>query len=334
MKRRKQQRIDTSLLLTKAIQTILDNLKLQRHRSSTRKNYYSVWKLFNEFFIHLDVKPDNWEDHIILFSGYLIDNDRKLSTVKSYISAIKTVLKADDVEINENRYLINSLTRVCSFQNDRICMRLPIRKNLLFLLMDKIPDVFRGAQPYLITLYRAVFIAAYLGLFRVSEITESQHVLRAVDVKIADNKKKIKFILQTLKTHWKNTKPQVIKIMSDNNSGVNRRRQARTKKKMHVKIYCPFKQLQNYINIRGRIKNDNEQCFIFQDGSPVTPNHYRSVLKKTIKLCGLHPTNYGCHSTRAGRAIDLVEVMKLDVPRVKVLGCWKSNIIYQYLKDV
>ena len=66
---------------------------------------------FNEFFIRLDEKPDNWEDRILLFSGYLIDNDKKSSTVKSYISAIKAVLRDDNVEVNEDKISIELFSK-------------------------------------------------------------------------------------------------------------------------------------------------------------------------------------------------------------------------------
>ena len=56
------------------------------------KNYYGIWKTFNQFIVRLDFKPTNWEDRITLFAGHLIHLGRKSNTVKSYISAIKAVL--------------------------------------------------------------------------------------------------------------------------------------------------------------------------------------------------------------------------------------------------
>ena len=63
---------------------IVDKLKGQRHRKTTRDNYYGIWKTFNEFFIKLDVKPKNWEDRITLFVAYLIDNNRKSMTIRIF----------------------------------------------------------------------------------------------------------------------------------------------------------------------------------------------------------------------------------------------------------
>ena len=107
----------------------MNKLVNDRVRMSTRVNYKSVWKTFNEFFIKLDVKPDNWEDRITLFAAYLVDQQKQSQTVRSYVSAIKGILRADGVEINENKFLLSAITRACKLNNDSVSVRLPIRKD-------------------------------------------------------------------------------------------------------------------------------------------------------------------------------------------------------------
>ena len=41
----------SSTISTSAVHQIVNKLKLQRHRNTTKANYYSVWKTFNQFFI-------------------------------------------------------------------------------------------------------------------------------------------------------------------------------------------------------------------------------------------------------------------------------------------
>ena len=101
----------------------------------TQKNYYAVWKLFNKFFVRLDEKPLKWEDRIILFAGYLADQNKKPSTIKSYVSGIKAVLQSNDIEVSEDRYLLNSITRACRYTNDTIQMKIPIQRGLVWLLL-------------------------------------------------------------------------------------------------------------------------------------------------------------------------------------------------------
>ena len=128
----------SSTISTVALENLVDKLRTERNRSSTRKVYYSVWKQFNEFFIKLDIKSKTWEDRLILFVGYLIEQERKSSTIKSYISAIKAVLREDNVEINEDRYLLSSLTKACKYKNDTVRIRLPIQRGILEILLDQI----------------------------------------------------------------------------------------------------------------------------------------------------------------------------------------------------
>ena len=203
---------DSSTISTREMQLIVDKLKGERNRSSTKANYYGIWKKFNEFFIRLDEKPSTWEERLVLFVGYLVNENRKSSTIRSYISAIKSVLKDDGEELCENIYLLKSLTNACKLKNDKVCNRLPIRKGLLNLILAEIPKLFKSDQPYLILLYRTLLITAYFGLFRIGEVTKSIHVILAKDIHIGKNKDKLMFVLHSSKTHWFDVKPQVVKI--------------------------------------------------------------------------------------------------------------------------
>ena len=120
------------------MQNIVEMLKLQRFRDSTRKTYYTVWKLFNKFFISLDVKPNTWEERIVLFTGHLVNSKLKSNSFKSYISAIKAVLLEIGYELNEDKFIINALTRACRLQNDKIRVRFPIHKDLLGLILEEL----------------------------------------------------------------------------------------------------------------------------------------------------------------------------------------------------
>ena len=109
----------TSHISTLEIPRIVEKLRLQKHHSSTCKNYYTVWKLFSKFCLSLDTKPPTWEDRIILFIGYLIDNNKQSSPVKSYISAIRAILQDDGIKLNEDLFLVSSLTQACKYVNDK-----------------------------------------------------------------------------------------------------------------------------------------------------------------------------------------------------------------------
>ena len=115
----------SSWLSVVELQNIVECLRHQQYRDSTKKNYYTIWKLFAQFIVRLDYRPNSWEDRLTLFVGHLIDFKKQSSTVKCYISAIKVVLKEDNNKISEDSYLLSSLTRACKLQNNHIKTWLP-----------------------------------------------------------------------------------------------------------------------------------------------------------------------------------------------------------------
>ena len=72
-----------------------------------------------------------------LFVGHLVETNHQSTTVKSYISAIRAVLREVKVNLMEDQYLITALTKTCHLKNDTIYIRLPIQKVMLIELMDK-----------------------------------------------------------------------------------------------------------------------------------------------------------------------------------------------------
>ena len=65
----------SSTISTVAIENLMDQLKRKWVRESTQKNYCTVWRLFNKFIVQLDRKPNNWEERLVLFVGYLINDN-------------------------------------------------------------------------------------------------------------------------------------------------------------------------------------------------------------------------------------------------------------------
>ena len=168
----------------------------------------------------------------MLFTAFMVDSKLKSSTVKTYLSAIRGVLKEIKVELNEDHYLLNLLTRACKLKNDKVITKLPITKGLLGLLLRSIDTLFlqRQQQPYLAILFKAMFSAAYYGLLRIGEIADGPHVILAHNVHIGVNKQKMLFVLHTSKTDNLSDNPQIVKIKS----------KCKTKIPNIVNPYCPF----------------------------------------------------------------------------------------------
>ena len=320
---------ESLVISTSEIQNIIFKLKSQHHRDSTRNNYYAIWKTFNKFFIRLYCKPTTYEDRLTLFVGHLVHQNKKASTVKSYISAIRAVLFEVNVELQEDETLLMALTKACKLRNDTIKIRLPIQRGMLAILMNQL-NIIYDSQPYLRVLYRAMLITAYFGLFRISKLAKGAHPVLARDVHIGRNKKKMLFILRTSKTHGKGSKPQLIKISSSRaKNSVDRQLDTAD----HcITLPCPFEELHIFLQRRGTYDSDSEPFFIFRNKQPVTPNNFRIVLRKALTCRGFDQCNYNTHSLCLGRSCDLYK-LGLSVESIKKLGRWKSNVVFHYLRS-
>ena len=276
----------SSSLSRKRIRQIIDKLKLRQFRDSTRRTYHTAWKVFSKFYLRLDIKLKTWEDRLTLFVGYMADQKKQSSTIRSYISAIKAKLKEVGIQLKENQYLLTSITKACKYKNHKAGIRLSIHKEMLKEIILQVAGIFPSEQPYLECLYKALFTVAYFGLFRVGELTKGSYPVLAKDVHITTNKKKILFI-------------------------------------------CQFTALKNFLNLRRGFTSKHESFFIFRDGSLVTPDNFRNILKKTLVKARFDERLYNSHSFCIGRSCDLLKI----VETIKKIGRWHgSNPVYTYLK--
>ena len=308
---------------------IIEHLKVNSHRSSTNANYLQIWRSFNKFVIRLDTKPKSWEERVALYSAYLVQKGNKSSTVRSYISAIKAVLKNDGYEWNDNLILLGTLTRGCKLVNDRVRVRLPIKAGLLELILFEIERIFEN-QMYLEILYKAILLMGFYGLFRVGELAaylntdKSNHAIKAKDVHMGQNKNKILIVLFSSKTHGKESRPQKIKIAA--NQAEHGIKLAKTKH------FCPFKVVTQYMDIRGGYDTDDEQFFLMNQKIPVRPENIRKVLKLTLDRLGLDSSLYNTQSLRIGRATEM-EKTGYSIQEIKTVERWKSSTVFRYLRN-
>ena len=267
----------SSRISSKDMNMILESLKMNKVRKSTSCNYMSIWRNFNKFLVKLDHMPKLWEDRASLFCAYLIDKGNQSQTIKSYISAIKSVLVDDGYEWNDDRILLNSLTRACRLQNDKLKCRLPITQKLLDILIFELKRVIKSF--HLQVLYRALFCLAYYGLMRIGELTESPHVVKACNVHVGTNKDKIMLVLYSSKTHGIHMNPQKIKISALSSRKVSK----------DQALICPFDSVRDYLSVRGEYISDMENFFIQSDGMPITSGQVRAVLKLCLESVNLNP---------------------------------------------
>ena len=109
------------------INQILQRLKDKGgNRDKMRENYHRIWKAFNQFLVKLDRWPKFWEDRVSLFIANLVQNVAQSATIKSYVSAIKGQLMADNYRWDDGKLMLHTLTRACRLHNDIVCTTFPV----------------------------------------------------------------------------------------------------------------------------------------------------------------------------------------------------------------
>ena len=99
-----------------------------------------------------------------MYSAALIQKGIQSSTLKSYISAIKSTLIDDNYKWNDDLIIVRTLTRACCKLNDHVKARFPIHVGLLELLLFELQKQL-SHQHYLLQLYKAFFLFSLLWPF-------------------------------------------------------------------------------------------------------------------------------------------------------------------------
>ena len=214
---------------------------------------------------------------------------------------------------------LNSLIRSCKLENDRVKVRLPIQKGLLEMMLFELERQFDD-QPYLEILYKTIFCLAYYGMLRVGEMAYSPHTIKACKVHVGNNKDKILLVLYTSKTHGKESKPQRIKVS------------AVPMKQKDTKFFCPFATVINYMSARGTYLSESEPFFIFKGKTAMKAEQIRTPTRSILEKLNLDSSLYDVHSWRIGRTCDLYK-FGYSIEQIKIMGRWKSNAVYRYLKN-
>ena len=96
--------LDSSKISMGSMERILQKLIANQNRSSTTRNYITIWRSFNNFLLKLEQIPNTWEQRVSFYATYLVEGMKVQScTLKSYVSAIKHILKCDGYEWSEHK---------------------------------------------------------------------------------------------------------------------------------------------------------------------------------------------------------------------------------------
>lgn len=165
-----------------------------RHWVCTQLKCHEFWTSFNKFLIKLDRMLLTWEDCIYVYIAHLVNNKKSINTVKSYLSAIRLILKWDGIDLQEDKNLLSSLLTTCKLKNKSLFIRMAIRFKILKAVIDHTDKMLnRCGQEYLGMLLKAMFCTAYFGLLRVGEMVQSNDQIKLKNLNFAKNRERSRY---------------------------------------------------------------------------------------------------------------------------------------------
>ena len=97
---------------------------------------------------------------------------------------------------------------------------------------------------------------------------------------------------------------------------------------------CPTRTLVSFLQQAGEIPPDAPALSFRSEGGTVetlTAQSVRRHLHQLVRAIGLHPSSYNTHSLRRSGATYLLS-LGVTVDIIKILGDWKSDCVFKYLK--
>ena len=298
-------------------QSAMDQIKLA-YRPKTRKSYALQFRTFVAFCICMQISIfDVNLQHILCFMQFLSNSELSVHMIANYLSAVKA---------NFILYGLNDAV----FQNQKIKLYMkslkinrplkPVQRNIMSIETLKrvatlCKNVFMGS------VYRAVFLVAYFGFLRLSNMAphsvslfDPTRHLTAADVTFT--KKFLKINLKWSKTIQTRDKVQVL-----------------TLPKLHAPVICPYRAVEDLF----KLYNPSHQQPLFQVRSGkhwvvLTDSKIRKVLTKINIKLGFEPHHFTFHTFRRSGAT-LAYNSHIPVRQIKRHGSWTSDCVWTYIQQ-
>lgn len=282
---------------------------------NTSSTYNTSVRAFYQFLreFHMQTSwPINIQ-HVILFISWCFEKGLSSSTIHTYISGLNFFHKLHGGSDLFDEFIISKLVEGCCRLRRKKDTRLPITLSLLKKIAGVLSQVCYDEFEF--RTFKAAFLLAYFGMFRVSEIVAPSmgnvdRTLKASNVNVSTGGKELSIILEVYKTNQRGY-PITLKIPAEIDESV-----------------CPVKAVSQYWLRRP---NHNGPFFCHANGRSVTRYQFSAVLAKCLRLVCQSSSNIKSHSFRIGRATQLAE---MGVPgyKIKILGRWSSEAYSRYIR--
>jgi len=245
---------------------------------------------------------------LALFITYLHQRGYATATIRTIVAGVSYHHKSIGLPDPASSFIIAKAFQGIQKLNPSMDKRQPISLDLLHKLCDAL-DTF-NLPTYEQKLFRTMFLCAFYGLCRISELTgkPENHTLLATDVVV--HAKQTKCFL-TFRTYKHSKGSQSVTIYQQATSQ-----------------YCPVRAMIAYISLRP---SETTYLFSTSNGQPVPRLLFSYMLKKCLLKYNLNTRYYTSHSFRIGGA---TLAARIGMPSLVIqhLGRWRSSAFLKYIR--
>ena len=288
--------------------------------AGSRRSYQRAWIIFRQFYRQFYGSDDPLlpvpTTCLPLFISYLTFRKLTLSTITSYLSAISYVHKLRGLHDPTKSLLIQKLLTALS-RRQPVDIRLPVTRPVLHELVRALS--FTNSSAFQRSLFSALFLVAFYGLFRIGELTTKSNRFASAVIQFGN----LTFSSRNGRTH-------VAKItISEYKHNTSRRPFGILIAREVSSAFCPVLALIQYCELRG---SSPGPLFCHADQSPILPHQFNVELQRCLAYCGLDTSRYKSHSFRIGGACHAANWGYSDA-QIRALGRWKSDAFKVYLRS-
>ena len=283
---------------------------------STASSYRNALRHFTNFhnthYSNTPLLPASFQQ-VAQFIAFCKQRDFKPSTITSFISALAYIHKIQDLPNPTDHFLIRKL--LYGIRKQKTCdKRKPFTLENLQSLITALPYIVDTV--YSRILFKAMFLTAFYGFFRVGELSVSSlaphNVIIFKAVSYVRSSSRVRELLISMDKYKHSQGQKVI---------IPLRRQTN-------KLLCPVRALLDYMHLAP---NSFGALFQNQQGHAIQASHFRTVLRSCVMACNLDPSVFKGHSFRIGGAT-LAYTMHMPTEQIKRLGRWKSSAFLKYIR--
>lgn len=273
--------------------------------------------MFQQFRHEVGLQP-SWpapSEHVAAFIAFLSLKGKAPSTITSYISAVAFFHKLKGWADPSQNFIVQKLREGCRRRNQQSDTRRPITLDLL----DKICQVTGSIAKSNLeaSLFRAAFVLAFFGFFRVGELTvasrqaDCSQILGVGDVWFVGHDQPVMLVrLRYSKTDQQGNSV-TLRFCPHTNAQI-----------------CPVRSVTHYLTLRPPL---GHCLFVHADGTPLTAYQFRHMLKKCLEILGVPTSGFSGHSFRIGAATSAA-LQGMSIPDIQSAGRWRSAAVNSYIR--